>query len=43
MAVVVEKGAAGRAVAGIARDVLDAYFGQEAGSRQIDSELTLLR
>ena len=43
VAVVVEKGAAGKAVAGIARDVLDAYFGMEAGSRQIDAELTLLR
>lgn len=43
VAVVVEKGAAGKAVAGIARDVLDAYFGLEAGSRQIDAELTLLR
>ena len=43
VAVVVEKGAAGSAIALLAREVLDAYFSIKDSNETVESEMTLLQ
>ena len=43
VAVVVEKGAAGSAIAQLAREVLDAYFSIKDSNETVESEMTLLQ
>lgn len=43
VAVVVERGAAGSAIASLAREVLDAYFSIQDSNENVESEMTLLR